>query len=65
MSTFDDWDLVAPVFFVSILAGLALYALVRSVDRRNPFHHTRRNSDGRRRMATDWQRPRYLPESWQ
>ena len=59
--SFDPWDIVGLVFFGSIIAGIALYALIRRVNRTNPFH----NIHARRRMASEWKRPSYLPDSWQ
>jgi hypothetical protein len=65
MITYDEWDIVGLLFFLAILAGCGLFGLIVWCDRKNPFTHTRRNVDGRKAMATDWQRPTYLPKDWQ
>lgn len=61
---FDEWDVVALVFFVLLLAVAVLTWLLHWIDAHNPMNHTRRNVNGRKQMATDWRRPRYLPEDW-
>lgn len=60
----DDATVVGWAFFGSILVAIALYALIRRVNRTNPMNHTRRVVNGRKAMATDWRRPAYLPEAW-
>lgn len=54
----DSWDIVAIVFFLSILAGISLYALVAYVNRHNPLSKADRRqlrsvSSGKRAMASD------------
>ena len=62
----DDWILVGFVFFGSILVGLAgLCAVIRSIDRNNPLNRARRNINGRKKMASEWLRPKFLPEDWE
>jgi hypothetical protein len=60
----DAWEFVAMIFFGSILGSIAVYAVVCWVDRHNPFRETHRNINGRKRMATDWRKPQYLPKDW-
>lgn len=61
----DDWDVVALVFFILMLAVAVLTWLLHWIDSHNPMNRTRRMIDGRKQMATDWRRPQYLPEDWQ
>lgn len=55
-----------PLFFLAWLAlGLiATYFIGKWVDSNNPLKNARSNTAGRRRMATDWERPGYLPKDW-
>ena len=61
---YDDWDVVALVFFLLILGGSVLFWMIVLIDRKNPLNRTRRVIDGRRAMASDWRKPQYLPEDW-
>ena len=51
-----------PLFVLVVLAATcgALWAFTRYIDRTNPF----RNIHARRRMASEWVKPTFLPESW-
>jgi hypothetical protein len=60
----DTWDLVALIGFGLILVFFALFWFILWLDRNSPFVNTRANQRGRRRMASDWERPPYLPENW-
>ena len=58
MDAFDEWDIAALVFFLSILAGISVYALVAYVNRHNPLTRADRRqlrsvSSGKRAMASD------------
>ena len=65
----DDIIMVAVVFFGSIVACCVVCWLViewaQWIDKRNPMNRARRNINGRKRMATDWKRPDYLPGDWE
>jgi hypothetical protein len=56
-----------PLFMLFwLIAGLgAAYAFGKFVDAGNPMRHTRRVINGRKAMATDWHKPKYLPENWE
>lgn len=60
----DEWEVVALVFFVLMLACAVLAWLLHWIDAHNPMNHTRRCIDGRKAMASDYEKPAYLPESW-
>jgi uncharacterized protein YxeA len=62
---FDDLDILGLLGFAFILIFAVLYWVIIWTDRNSPFVNTRRNVAGRRRMATDWEKPGYLPEKWQ
>lgn len=54
----DAFDVLAVVFFGSILGSIALYAVVRWIDRNNPLtraerRHLRSVTNGKRAMASD------------
>ena len=64
MNGLDDWDVVGLVFVILLLAFFALYALLRWLETNEPSDVNRRNIAGRRRMATDYKKPAYLPDDW-
>ena len=60
----DDWDVVALVFFILILAVGVLTWMLYWIDAHNPMNHTRRVINGRKQMASDYKKPSYLPSEW-
>ena len=65
---FDSIDprLFWPLFMLFWLVGglLAAYLFGKWVDAANPMNRTRRIINGRKAMATSWEKPHYLPEKW-
>lgn len=64
MVSYDGWDIVGLVVYLSVLAGCGVFWLIVWIDRKNPLHRTRRVINGRKAMASDWKRPGYLPSNW-
>ena len=62
---FDAWDIAAMVFFLAVLAVAAVCWFVPHVNRNNPLNRARRNINGRKKMASEWLRPKFLPEDWE
>ena len=66
---FDSIDprLFWPLFMLAwLLAGFVVaYWFGKFIDGRNPMNCIRRNINGRKKMASEWLRPKFLPEDWE
>lgn len=59
------WDLWLLLTCLLILAVLGVALVVRAARKTHqPMARTRRLISGREKMADEWRRPAYLPETW-